>query len=114
MGAKLKLKEMALDFGALAGIVTEYGTPLYEFHADAGTLAPGEYELSEDGNEVIVAGENGGVIYLKVRTARLDQGIDPSADTLNVGLFRATRDASGEYNGQAWSLEEGKITAFVH
>jgi len=54
------------------------------------------------------------VIYLKVRTARLDQGIDESADTLNVGLFRATRDASGEYNGQAWSLEEGKITAFVH
>ena len=103
---------MALKLDVLAGIVKEYGAPLYELTADAGTLAPGEYSLTDEG-QVKVTTESG-VIYFRVRNARLDQGINPEADTLNVGVFTAQRDAEGEYNGEPWSVTEGDTKAFIH
>lgn len=103
---------MALKLDVLAGIVKEYGAPLYKLTADAGTLAPGEYSLTDEG-QVMVETESG-VMYFAVRSARLDQGIDAEADTLNVGVFTAQRDAEGEYNGQPWSVAEGDTKAFIH
>lgn len=108
----LKLETMALKLDVLAGIVKVYGAPLYEFTADGGTLAPGDYSVTDDG-QVMVESESG-VMYFRVRSARLDQGINPEADTLNVGVFTAQRDAEGEYNGQPWSVTKGHTQAFIH
>jgi hypothetical protein len=103
---------MNLDLNLLEGIVKVYGAPLYNHIADAGTLAPGEYSLTDDGQ--VMTTTEAGVMYFRVRTARLDQGINPEVDTLQVGIFEAARDADGEFNGEPWSVAKGHKQAFIH
>lgn len=103
---------MKLNLDLLAGIVTQYGAPLYPATPaiQAGSVAPGEYKL--DGTTLVIE-NNGTTMYIPIRTARVEQGIDDT-QTFNIGIFEATRDASGEYNGSTWSVTKGTQKAFAY
>lgn len=101
-----------LNLGLLAGIVTQYGQPLYPATPAilAGSVAPGEYTL--DGNTIVIINE-GITMYIPIRTSRVEQGVD-DAQSFNIGVFEASRDASGKYNGSAWSVTKGTQKAFAY
>lgn len=101
-----------LNLGLLAGIVTQYGQPLYPATptTEAGSVAPGEYTL--DGNTLVLVNE-GITMYIPIRTSRIEQGVD-ATQTFNIGIFTASRDAQGEYNGSAWSVKAGSQKAFAY
>jgi hypothetical protein len=104
---------MKLNLELLQGIVTMYGAPLYsaEPTTKAGSVTAGEYSI--DGDVLVIPNDNGTVMYIPVRTARKEQGMDET-QTFNIGIFTATRDASGEYNGKPWSVKAGDTKPFAY
>jgi len=102
---------MALNLDILRSVVKEYGAPLYPSvpTTEAGSIAPGEYEFDAESNTVAVK-TDAGVMYLPVRTGVIVH----ENSVLRVGIFTASRDAEGEYNGKHWSVEAGSTKAFVY
>lgn len=97
-----------LNFEKLSGIVKEYGTPLYTQIDDAGVVKEGEFTFSEDGESICVPTPQGGVVYVPFR-----RDTDRNKSSYTIGVFEATRDASGEYNGSAWTVSKGDKRAFA-
>ena len=103
---------MKLNLELLAGIVKIYGTPLYSSTPEtvAGTVSAGEYTISEN---TLVLETEVGTMYIPIRSSRLEAGIDET-QSFTIGSFSALRDASGEYNGVAWSVKQGEAKAFAY
>lgn len=103
---------MKLNLELLKGIVTMYGTPLYSSTPEtvAGTVVAGEYTIVD--NTLVIETE-AGTMYIPIRTSRVDAGIDET-QSFTIGSFSALRDASGDYNGKAWSVKQGEAKAFAY
>lgn len=97
----------------LAGLVKAYGSPLYGSAPvkEHGSVTPAEYQLI-DGNTLAIE-DNGAVYYIPIRRSVVEAGITED-QVFNIGEFEATRDADGEYNGQAWSIAKGSIKVFAY
>jgi hypothetical protein len=104
---------MALDFNKLAGLVKAYGSPLYGTTPvqELGSVTPVEYQLIDGDTLAIIDGDQ--TYYIPVRRSVVDAGI-ASDRVFNIGEFEATRDADGEYNGQAWSVSKGARKVFAY
>ena len=104
---------MALDFNKLAGLVKAYGSPLYGSAPvqELGSVTPVEYQLIDGDTLAIIDGDQ--TYYIPVRRSVVDAGI-ASDRVFNIGEFEATRDADGEYNGQAWSVSKGARKVFAY
>jgi len=104
---------MKLDLSKLKGLVKEYGAPLYSATptTEAGSVGPGGYTL-EGGNTLkVVDGDI--TYYFPIRTSRLEAGVSED-QVFNIGVFTASRDAQGEYNGKAWSVTMGETKVFAY
>lgn len=101
-----------LNLQAIKSLVTVYGAPLFDKAPtlEAGVVNPGEYTIV-DGTLSVVTDE--GTMYIPIRTARKEQGVDET-QSFNIGVFTALRDASGEYNGKAWSIKAGDQKVFAY
>jgi hypothetical protein len=104
---------MSFDFKLLEGLVKTYGAPLY------GTspvkvltqVSPADYEII-DGNTLAVT-DGDLTAYIPIRRSVVEAGIT-EGQVFTIGQFEATRDAEGEYNGQAWSVSKGAIKVFAY
>jgi hypothetical protein len=104
---------MALDLKIVSQHAQVYGAPLYKQTISAGTLAPGEYVFNAEDKTIGYESEEG-IVYIRLRTARAEQGVDPEKDTFEVFVFEALRDASGETaDGRAWSVKAGSTKLFA-
>ena len=107
------LKQMALDFTKLAGLVKAYGAPLYgsapvEEH---GSVTPAEYTLIDGNTLAIIDGD--ATYYIPIRRSVVEAGFGDDR-VFSIGKFIATRDASGEMNGQPWSITKGAEKVFAY
>ena len=106
---------MALNLELLAGAVKVYGAPLYGTTPDVdyGTIEQaGQYPVV-DGSLVIES--PAGVMYVPIRRSVLeDDNFNPATHMFRIGGFKALRDASGEYNGSAWSVAQGEMKTFAY
>jgi hypothetical protein len=103
---------MKLNLELLASVVKMYGSPLYnETPQPAGSVSAGEYTL--EGDVLHILNDNGTYMYIPIRTSRKEQGFDDTQE-YNIGIFTATRDASGVYEGEAWSVKAGDTKAFAY
>jgi len=105
-----------LNLNVLAGIVKQYGAPLYasEPTTVAGTIAPADYELTNDGTVLKYEDESGSVMYFPIRRNVVEAGFGEDR-VFNIGIFEATRDASGiTANGTAWSVTKGTSKVFAY
>jgi hypothetical protein len=104
---------MKLDLSKLKGLVKEYGSPLYPSvpTTEAGSVAPGEYSI-EGGNKLKVV-DGDVTYYFPIRTQRVEAGVSED-QVFNIGVFTASRDASGEYNGKPWSVTAGETKVFAY
>jgi hypothetical protein len=101
-----------LQLDKIKALVTVYGAPLFDAKPtnEAGSVSAGEYTIND--NQLCVKTEEG-LMYIPIRTARKNAGIDET-QTFNIGIFTALRDASGEYNGKAWSISKGAERVFAY
>lgn len=104
---------MKLDLTKLKGLVKEYGAPLYPTtpSTEAGSVAPGEYSIESGNTLKVVDGDV--TYYFPIRTQRVEAGVSED-QVFNIGIFTASRDASGEYNGKSWSVTMGETKVFAY
>jgi hypothetical protein len=101
-----------LNLQAIKSLVTVYGAPLFDKlpTIEAGSVQAGEYTIVDNTLAVTTAE---GVMYIPIRTARKDAGVDET-QTFNIGVFTALRDASGTYNGEAWTITAGEQKVYAY
>ena len=105
-----------LNLSALQGLIKTYGAPLYasEPTTVAGTIAPAEYELVNDGTTIKYIDESGNAIYFPIRRSVIEAGFGEDR-VFNIGIFEATRDAEGTTtDGVAWSVTKGQQKVFAY
>ena len=107
------MSTMKLDLAILGNLVKVYGAPLYgaDAVAIAGTVGPDEYTVI-DGNTLMVI-DNGNTMYFTIRRSVVDAGFEDN-HVFTIGVFEATRDASGERDGVAWSVTKGTQKPFAY
>jgi hypothetical protein len=105
---------MALNLQQLFASVTVYGAPLYGTTPaiDHGQIEfAGQYPVVDN---CLVIEEDAGIVYIPIRRSTLEApGFDPSTHMFRIGGFEALRDASGEFNGKAWSVAKGDVKTFA-
>lgn len=105
-----------LNLNLLAGIVKQYGAPLYasEPTTVAGTITPAEYELVNDGTVLKYEDGTGSTMYFPIRRSVIEAGFGEDR-VFNIGIFEATRDADGvTADGIAWSVTKGQSKVFAY
>lgn len=105
-----------LNLSAILAVATVYGEKLYDFSqaVSQGSTPAGTYKLGEDGKSIqlFLEGNSGPCIYVQLTREAIENGIDES-QPIEIIQVSALRDASGEFEGKAWSVKEGEVKNFA-
>ncbi len=95
------------------GFAKLYGKNLYDWLEDIGVVTSEDYSLNIPEGNIELEDASGVKLYIQIKNSVMERGIDENK-VFTIGKFVATRDESGEYNGETWNVAKGMIKLFAY